>query len=579
MSWIKSRNAVSSTDHCIFDTVRGSDLMLKSNSTAGQANQGAGCWSANSTGFTINNGFQPNFSTDTYVSWTFRKAQKFFDIVTYTGDGTTGRALSHNLGTAPGMYIVKRTDSTGDWSVYHRSRGAGEVGYLHLTNAFAATGAWNSTEPTASQFTVSGTGTNASGATYIAYLFAHDTGTDGLIQCGSFTTDGSGNATVTLGWEPQYVMVKSAVGSTGGWQILDTVRSYPNGSADALLQAQSTAAESSSTDYGHPTATGFVNSGLVGSVTYVYMAIRRGPMRQPTTGTQVYSGVLTSSPSFPVTVTAGFPVDVVFNARRTTDIPVLGSRLTDRVMGTYTTVDETSFGSINWDYASMTGFTIPSGWGGSGDMMTHCLRRYPGVLDVVCYTGTGTAHTESHNLKAVPELIIVKNRGTSSSWYVWHSSFAVTDTIFLEQNNPASNGSPYFNDTAPTSSVFSVDSSANTSSNTYVAYLFATLAGISKVGSYTGTGTTLQVNCGFSAGARFLLIKRTDAPNTGDWYLWDSTRGIIAGNDPYFLINTTDAETTGTDYIDPYSAGFELSSTAPVALNANGGTYIFLAFA
>jgi hypothetical protein len=97
------------------------------------------------------------------------------------------------------------------------------------------------------------------------------------------------------------------------------------------------------------------------------------------------------------------------------------------------------------------------------------------------------------------------------------------------------------------------------------------------VGTYTGTGTTLQINCGFTNGARFVLIKRTDS--TGDWYVWDSARGIIAGNDPYLLLNSTAAEVTNTDYVDAYSAGFELSSTAPAALNANGGTYIFLAIA
>jgi hypothetical protein len=110
-----------------------------------------------------------------------------------------------------------------------------------------------------------------------------------------------------------------------------------------------------------------------------------------------------------------------------------------------------------------------------------------------------------------------------------------------------------------------------------VAYLFATCAGVSKVGSYTGTGTTLQVNCGFTAGSRFVLIKRTDS--TGDWYVWNSALGIIAGNDPYILLNSTAAQVTGTDYVDTYNAGFEISSTAPAGINASAGTYIFLAIA
>ena len=112
---------------------------------------------------------------------------------------------------------------------------------------------------------------------------------------------------------------------------------------------------------------------------------------------------------------------------------------------------------------------------------------------------------------------------------------------------------------------------------TYIAYLFATVPGISKVGSYTGTSATVNVDCGFSAGARFILIKRSDS--TGDWYVYDTARGIISGNDPYILLNTTAAQVTNTDYIDPLASGFTVTSSAPVGLNADGGTYIFLAIA
>ncbi|NDD55077.1 hypothetical protein EBZ39_14640 [bacterium] len=136
-----------------------------------------------------------------------------------------------------------------------------------------------------------------------------------------------------------------------------------------------------------------------------------------------------------------------------------------------------------------------------------------------------------------------------------------------------------WNSTTPTNAVFSVGTNAgtNASGGTYVCYLFATCPGVSKVGSYTGTGTTQTINCGFTGGARFVLIKRTDS--TGDWYVWDSARGIVAGNDPYLLLNSTAAEVTNTDYVDTYSAGFEISSTAPAAINANGGSYIFWAVA
>ncbi len=110
----------------------------------------------------------------------------------------------------------------------------------------------------------------------------------------------------------------------------------------------------------------------------------------------------------------------------------------------------------------------------------------------------------------------------------------------------------------------------------YVSYLFATLEGISKVGSYTGNGATLAVDCGFSAGARMVLIKQTDS--AGDWYLWDNTRGITSGNDPHLSLNLTSAEVNTDDSIDPYLLGFAVNQTS-TNINTLNGSYIFLAIA
>jgi hypothetical protein len=211
--------------------------------------------------------------------------------------------------------------------------------------------------------------------------------------------------------------------------------------------------------------------------------------------------------------------------------------------------------------------------------INYFFKRAPSFFDEACYTGTGANTTFTHNLGVVPELIIVKRRNTTGAWDSYCSALANTEYVVLNTTAAKATGATRWNSTTPTSSVFSVGTSTttNASGGTYVAWLFATCAGVSKVGSYTGTATTKQIDCGFTAGARFVLIKRTDS--TGDWYVWDSARGIIAGNDPYLLLNNTDAEVTNTDYIDTYSAGFEISSTAPAAINANGGTYIFLAIA
>jgi hypothetical protein len=125
--------------------------------------------------------------------------------------------------------------------------------------------------------------------------------------------------------------------------------------------------------------------------------------------------------------------------------------------------------------------------------------------------------------------------------------------------------------------VFSVGDSpqTNDSAQTFVAYLFATCAGVSKVGGYTGTGATQTINCGFAAGARFVLIKRTDS--TGDWYVWDTARGMVSGTDPSILLNTTAAEVNANS-VFTITTGFQIVSTA-AGINASGGTYIFLAIA
>jgi hypothetical protein len=232
--------------------------------------------------------------------------------------------------------------------------------------------------------------------------------------------------------------------------------------------------------------------------------------------------------------------------------------------------------------SAQTVVSFPSAdWNNSGqDFVDWIFTRAPGFFDEVCYTGTGSARTVAHNLAAVPELMIVKARNLAQEWDVYVAPLGATKYLRLDSTFQANVSSSRWNNTTPTSTNFTVgtDSAVNANTYNYVAYLFATCAGVSKVGSYTGTGTTLQIDCGFTSGARFVLIKRTDDDGFA-WYVWDSARGIVAGNDPYLLLNSTAAEVTNTDYVDTYSAGFEISSTAPAAINASGGSFIFLAVA
>jgi hypothetical protein len=575
--WVKRRNAI--TNHLLADTLRGGGNMLQSNTTDASSYQTDGAVTFNTDGFTT--GSAPSAP---FVSWTFRKQPKFFDVVTYTGNGSN-TTIAHSLGSVPGSIIVKRTDTAAAWAVYHRSLANTQYMVLNTTAA-AATGAtwWNSTTPTSTVFSVgTDASVNASGGTYVAYLFAHDaggfglTGTDNVISCGSYTTDGAANATVTLGWEPQFVIRKFSEISDS-WYAFDTMRGMSQTNQEYLRPNSSGAAVTGVSTI-VPTSTGFNIVGVGGGgQTAIYIAIRRGPMKVPTLGTSVFAPVTQAGGGFD---TAGFPVDLLVLQGRSA---ATGATWTDRLRGSSaylnssSTAAESSTSGI-FAFDNQTG--VQDNFFGSGTSVAYWnFRRAPGFFDEVCYTGTGSATTQTHNLGVVPEMMLTKSRSNiySPAWGVYHSALGNTKYLNFLSSSADVNAS-YWNNTTPTGSVFTVNSNGavNASGATYVAYLFATCAGVSKVGSYTGTGTTKQIDCGFTAGARFVLIKRTD--DTGDWYVWDSARGIVAGNDPYLLLNSTAAEVTSTDYVDTYSAGFEISSTAPAAINANGGSFIFLAIA
>jgi hypothetical protein len=302
-------------------------------------------------------------------------------------------------------------------------------------------------------------------------------------------------------------------------------------------------------------------------------------MKTPESGTEVFNP---TTAAVTTDITNNFAADLWFGNNTSGDgganAHTFASRLTGlKWLQTATNLNETTASnSFYWD--SNTEFTN-SQFG--GDRVEYFLKRATGFFDVVAYTGDGTPSNTvrrdlKHNLGVAPELVILKRRNSTSEWQV----AADGKELYLNLNL-ASQGtytpSSYFNATDFDVEGWVNEANNNVSGSTYIAYLFATLAGVSKVGSYTGTGSNVNVDCGFSAGARFILIKRTDS--TGDWYVWDSVRGIVAGNDPYLLLNSTAAEVTSTDYIDPLSSGFTVTSSAPAALNASGGTYIFLAIA
>jgi hypothetical protein len=624
MIWVKNRSSAS--NHYIYSSPPGASIYRSTNTTAGNLSSATGIYNfsqieASSNGFyTYGDDIKTNQSGQNYVSWTFKEQPKFFDVVTYTGNGST-QTISHNLGSVPGCIMVKKTSgsSTYGWFVYHRGLSANQNLLLNTTDAVGYVNGLCATTPTSTTFSVDSTADiNASGGTYVAYLFAHDaggfgqTGNDNVISCGSYTGNGSTTGpVVTLGYEPQWIMVKNASATTD-WVILDTMRGLVVGGTDRELNPNQSGAESGAV-YITPTATGFQLNTTNGAYnasgnTFIYVAIRRGPMKVPTVGTSVFTTLVRTGTGSTTTATGfGFTPDLLIvkakDGREGQWFDRLRGRLTNlRIPGAYVEQVETN---------SLTGFDLMDGVSFGADqnaqtnpsgvsLINHIFKRAPGFMDVVCYTGdgnlstSGTVYNVSHNLTVEPEMVIIRSRSVSGVWYpaVTISSTqwvnGPTTALGLDRTDPADTPINFSTLSYRTTTTFrpavvagnsggGYSGTTNDAGVTYVAYLFATCPGVSKVGSYTGTGTTLQINCGFTGGARFVLIKRTDS--TGAWFVWDTARGIISGNDPYILINATAAEVTNTDYIDSYSPGFELSSTAPAAINANGGTYIFLAIA
>jgi len=596
--WCKNRTA--GNDHALYDTVRGTGKALISDTVDPQLSAPAGdeVYAFNSNGFSIGIDYNLyiNRNTYSYVSWTFRKQPKFFDIVTYTGTGSA-TTIAHNLGSVPGCIMVKRTDTTGNWQVYHN--GLTSAAYsmqLNLTNAQAsAPTVWNSTAPTSSVFSIGTDATvNASGGTYVAYLFASNAGgfgsdgTQNVITCGTFTTSGGGTATVNLGYEPQWVMTASS-SATDNWNMYDIMRGMPASPGSAVaLRAHLANAETSAIWGFNPTATGFT-AALNASTTYIYIAIRRGPMATPTSGTSVFTPqIATSAGSASNTVTTNFPVSLIISQNRTGYFAQWFDRLRGDSQSTYvlirsanTTGELTGAGGFGLD--NNTGYVDNYDWQnvGGGPYVYWNFQRGPGFFDEVCWSGSGTAgRLIDHNLGVAPELIIQKVRSEGGNMSVWQTSFGLGNSLRLNGSGSGFDTEYFSSTVAPTSTQFKLNNVepyyTNRSGQTYVAYLFATLAGVSKVGTYSGTGATQTINCGFTGGARFVLIKRTDT--TGDWYVWDTARGMVAGTDPYLLLNSGVTADVNANNVYTTGVGFQIVSSL-AGINASGGTYIFLAIA
>ena len=600
--WIKDR---STNGHFLFDTERGATKRLRSHATDAENTDSTSLTAFNTNGFSVGANASMNGSGDSVVSWTFREEPKFFDVVTYTGDGNDGRTISHSLGSTPGMIIVARRDSTNYWRVWHRSQ-TGKYANLYDTGAFAddssSSGVFNDYSGNSSTFTA-GININANSATYVAYLFAHNNNDGGfgpdsedIIKCASFTGNSSADVTVDVGFEPQWLLTRRTGG--GNWTITDNMRGLATGGIDNTLFADTSGAENTAADRIDLTPTGFIQkSGQTGNETVIYMAIRRPDQSTPTAGTDVFQAHTYTGDGSTRKYSLNITPDMVINLSRNIsgDSPSINDRVrgSGKEMYTSGTGGQSSYPSQGLQLDHTNAIEVQDYRDtNTKNYLNLCWKRAKGYFDIVAYSGTGSNRTVTHNLGAAPEMMWVKRYDTTGSWMVYHKGLnggtnPEQYVFYLHDPQGPDQSSGPWNNTAPTSSVFSVgtNNAVNNSSGQYVAYLFATVAGVSKVGSYTstidgsGNGTNQTIDCGFTNGARFVFIKRSDG--AGDWVIFDSTRGITTNSDPHYRLNQTYTEDSDA-YVDiePHSSGFIVNpGSVHVGGDTQGQTYVFYAIA
>ena len=419
-----------------------------------------------------------------------------------------------------------------------------------------------------------------------------DAGDQNVIKCGSYVGNGSNLQDVFLGFEPQWVMIKCSSNSTThtNWAIYDSMRGVVSGGNDRQLVANDSDAEESGDNYANSDLIEFTSTGFkVGqsgwdvnhnaNETYIYMAIRRpdGYVGKPAeAGTNVFGmSTGTSDSSIPL-FSGSFPVDFsLHRAWASSSTWYTGARL---MQGKYLRADtndaEATHAPIN--------YAFNAGWNSqdvdASASQSWQWKRHAG-FDVVAYKGDGVAgHQIPHSLNKTAEMMWVKRRDGAQDWMVYHNNLNSGTTphnwfLKLNATTVESENSNRFGG-APTSTHFTVgtDGDTNGSGNDYIAMLFASVDGISKVGSYDGSNSSQTITTGFQP--RFLIIKRVDA--TYAWYVLDTTRGWGSGNDSQLELQNSNAALSH-DFGAPTSTGFTLTSFD--SYNISGGKFIYYAHA
>ena len=253
-------------------------------------------------------------------------------------------------------------------------------------------------------------------------------------------------------------------------------------------------------------------------------------------------------------------------------------------VGTDSHINTSSATFASWNWKAGTSFTNDASSTGIGSIDSAGSFNNTSGFSIVSWSGTGSTATLKHGLSTAPSMIITKSLGGSSAWGVYNESLGNTKIVFLNESGANGTNAAYWNNTSPTSSVFTVgsDAAVNHSGNNMIAYCFAEKKGYSKFGQYTGSSSQIFNYTGFKP--RFILIKKTS--ETASWQLFDTKRtSSNGGNVLNYIIypNLNNSEDNDAyNYIDSNSNGFRCFSGPGgqgTETNKDGQNFIYMAFA
>ena len=421
--------------------------------------------------------------------------------------------------------------------------------------------------------------------------FLGDDGDKSGIRCGAYIGNNSTTGPkIDLGWQPQWLLIKRVGGSGNDWNITDTMRGFTSsGGDDIYFRANENIAELDiSNDSLAINSTGFsINSTSdnfnASGKRYIYIAIRGSDgavSAVPSAGTAAFAldtgNGSATIPAFDST----FPVDFAL------------SRIPGSSDNWYTQARLTALEALstnqNWSGSDVADFVDDSNVGWMKDRNSNyqswMWKRGQG-FDTVAYSGDSNAgRVIEHSMNQAPEMIWIKNRtdsGNTGDWMVGHKDLNAGSSpwnyyLVLNKMQAEYSDSNPFNNSAPTSTSFQLDSwdRVNASGSNYLAMLFSSVTGISKVGSYTGTDSDPgpTITTGFQP--RFIMIKARN--QSGNWVVLDSLRGINAGADTYSWLNLQTAQENTLNIVDVSSTGFTIKAAYS---DTNVYQYIYYAHA